>query len=253
MKRMSSRIGFAAAAFLAATSSVMAGCQASSSDEASVSGRSDGVGDDERGAIGEAASPVVLFPPWPLVPAPPVGQVPAAPSPVTLVPRTMTSDASSVTQLRPAVPRLRIENFGDTAVPSINVLGPSLTGIVGGVQGPAKAFMRGQANVFLVKNGVRNHIVSPIGTISANMAPFPGEAVVVGTDLAGNVLEIIWPSLDPALPPTRPIHRIQLANWTSDVTSGAVLEVVFDWQQYDPVTLKTARQWNEPPFRVTVP
>ena len=253
MKRMSSRIAHAAVAFLAATSSVMAGCQAASSDDASVSGRSDGAGDDERGAIGEAASPVVLFPPWPIVPTPPVLLVPAAPVPATLVPRTLTSDASSVSQFRPAVPRLRIENFGDTAVPSINVLGPSLTGFIGGVQQAPTAFLRGQANVFLVKNGVRNHNVAPVGTITANMPAFPAEAVVLGTDLAGNVLEIIWPSLNPSLPPTRPIHRIQLANWTSDVGSGTVLEVVFDWQQYDPVTLKTVRQWNEPPFRVTVP
>jgi hypothetical protein len=253
MKWMSSRIAHAAVAFAAATSSVMAGCQAPSSDDTSVSARSDGAGDNERGAIAEAASPVVLFPTWPIVPAPPVLLVPVAPNPVTLVPRVLQSDARLVAQFRPAVPRLRIENFGDTPVASINPLGPGATGLSGGVQHAPTVFLRGHANVFFVRNGVRDHIVSPVGTIVANMAPFPGEAVVIGNDLAGNVLEIIWPSLDPALPPTRPIHRIQLVNWTSDVTSGAVLEVVFDWQQYDPLSLKTLRQWNEPAFRVTVP
>jgi hypothetical protein len=252
MKRISSRIALAAVALLAATSSVMAGCQGPSSDEASVSGRSDGAGDDERGAIGEAASPVVLFPTWPIVPAPPEAVVPA----LAPTPRALTRDASLVSQFRPAVPRLRIEYFGDTPVGSINPLGPGATGLVGGVTRPPTVFLRGQANVYIVKNGVRGHIVSPVGTISADMAPFPGEAVVIGNDLAGNVLEIIWPSLDPALPPTRPIHRIQLANWTSDVVSGAVLEVVFDWQQYNPTSPlphPTLRQWSETAFRVTVP
>ena len=131
---------------------------------------------------------------------------------------------------------------------------PGTTGLIGGVQLAPTVFLRGHANVFLVKNGVRDHIVVPTGTIIANMAHVAGEAVVLGNDLAGNVLEIIWPSLDPALPPSRPIHRIQLVNWTSDVTSGTVLEVVFDWQQYDPrPPNRTLRQWNEAAFHVTVP
>jgi hypothetical protein len=60
-------------------------------------------------------------------------------------------------------------------------------------------------------------------------------AVVVINDAFGNVLEIIWPSLDPSLPPGPPILRLQLESHNAALAApGAVLNVQFNYQAQAP-------------------
>jgi hypothetical protein len=52
----------------------------------------------------------------------------------------------------------------------------------------------------------------------------PGEnGVLLATDAAGNVLEIIWPALA-GLPPGAPILRLQLAAYSAAVHQGSSLD-----------------------------
>jgi hypothetical protein len=103
----------------------------------------------------------------------------------------VTAVTASVPQNR--VNRLRIEITGDVAAGTINKLGTCSTSAA-----PTVTFTtaRGTANGRTI-------------TVPALLA-VPGEpGVLVGTDAAGNVLEIIWPALSGAAPGP-PILRMQL-------------------------------------------
>ena len=62
MNSMSSRIAGAAVIFVAATSSVMAGCQAPDSEEASVPGIGNGAGDAQLGTLAKTPPSTAPFP-----------------------------------------------------------------------------------------------------------------------------------------------------------------------------------------------
>jgi hypothetical protein len=73
------------------------------------------------------------------------------------------------------------------------------------------------------------------------------ETVAVGSDAAGNVLEIVW------LGGGAPISRIQLSNWTDNVVPGAKLMMVADFETYDKRTGAGIDQWNLTAADIEVP
>jgi hypothetical protein len=119
---------------------------------------------------------------------------------------SVTVVAADVPQNR--VDRLRIELIGDVAAGSIDRLGSCTS-----VGAPTASFISGTGRV--------------TGSSSANLTfgpllQVPGEAgVVLATDAAGNVLEIIWPALS-GLGPGQPILRLQLA---SQGVAGSTISV----------------------------
>ncbi|MDB5097365.1 MAG: hypothetical protein JWM80_1786, partial [Cyanobacteria bacterium RYN_339] len=163
-------------------------------------------------------------------PPPPPG--PPAPPPPPPPPITPTVQGpfpvsvglfSSVPQFRPTKGRLRIEIQGDAAAgsPQILTLGPDAVALA-----PAHPItLTGSCDVRLAGSPAS---VIPTGPYSIAMPRVIGEpAVVLGTTEAGHVAEVIWPNLDPALPPGPPILRIQLATWAASVNSGVALDADF--------------------------
>jgi hypothetical protein len=61
------------------------------------------------------------------------------------------------------------------------------------------------------------------------------------------VAEVIWPNLDPALPPGPPILRIQLVQWDPAVTHGTALDADFT------LTSSTGNSWAGFARNVIVP
>jgi len=117
--------------------------------------------------------------------------------------------------------RLRVEVQGDVAAGTIDAIGGCSTNDAATVIWPS-----GTANMFLAgtNTSVTNH-----GQLVFGQLLFPGAllepGVVVASDAFGNVLEIIWPEIS-GLPPGPPILRLQLADWSSGVVTGAHVDVV---------------------------
>ena len=134
------------------------------------------------------------------------------------------TDFASVAQFRPGN-RIRIESVGDLPQWSIEASGPCAAADI-----PSINFIGGHANVFL--SGTTTSITQSGGRLTFGALLFPGaaleEGVVLASDAAGNVLEIIWPGLA-GLPPGPPRIRVQLAAWNDAlVTATTKLDIVWD-------------------------
>ena len=116
--------------------------------------------------------------------------------------------------------RLRLEVTGDTPAGIINATGACAAATPAGI-----TFVGGSANLF--RAGTKISVTStnqPI-TFGPLTVPPTGEAgVVLNIDAAGNMLEIIWPTMA-GRPPGPPILRFQLASYNSWVRTGRVVDV----------------------------
>jgi hypothetical protein len=131
---------------------------------------------------------------------------------------SLAGATAAVVQFRPGN-RLRMEIAGDAAAgsPTINALGPLAIQVPSPITLTASVDMRFAGG---------NSII-PTGPFTVVMPSVAGEAVVVGTSPQGDIAEVVWPSLDPTLPPGPPILRIQLARWNANVKSGSLLDADF--------------------------
>jgi len=132
---------------------------------------------------------------------------------------TVVNATASIPQFR--VNRLRAEITGDTPAGTINTTGgcaPTAT--------PAVSYFSGTAN--LVRRGTTTSVTASGAALTFGPLLFPGAllepGVVIATDAAGNVLEIVWPALS-GLPPGPPILRFQLAQFNAGVKTGDLLDV----------------------------
>jgi hypothetical protein len=131
-------------------------------------------------------------------PPPPAPPPPAAADPCV----SLTGFSATVVPVLAEIPqnrtnRLRVEITGDVAATTINKLGACSSGLT-----PAVTFTTARGTV--VGSGGINRTVSVTSLLQV-----PGEpGVLVGTDAAGNVLEIIWPGLAGDVPGP-PILRMQ--------------------------------------------
>jgi hypothetical protein len=190
-----------------------------------------------NGSTTAAPPPPVATPTPTPIPVPPAATptptpVPPAATPTPFVPTiagpfpVTVGLFGSVVQFRPSKSRLRIEIQGDAAAgnPQIADLGPAATAIGSGLT------LTGSADVRLA--GQPGSVI-PGGPYSLVMPPVPGEPAVVLGDNGTGLVEVIWPALDPALPPGPPILRIQLAGWAASVGSGVSLDADFTLQAVD--------------------
>jgi hypothetical protein len=133
--------------------------------------------------------------------------------------------AQDIPQFR--VDRLRIELTGDVTAGTILTMGPCTEG-----NSPADQFISGTGSVTLSGSGAS--VAGGALTFGALLAPVPAEAgVVLATDAAGNVLEIIWPALA-GLPPGPPILRLQLATFSGQVQQGTQLDATMTFTARAP-------------------
>jgi hypothetical protein len=145
-------------------------------------------------------------------PPPPVTPPPVAANPcvsLTGFGGAVTATSAAVVQFRAT--RTRIEVTGDVAAGTIDKLGACSTTATAAV-----TFVSGTAT--LSRGNVRSFTFGAAASGAALGEP----GVVVATDAAGNVLEIIWPALSGA-GPGAPILRFQAASQnglrTGDVVS----------------------------------
>ena len=135
-------------------------------------------------------------------------------------PSLFTTASASLPQLRSG--RLRLEAVGDiAALPSLDAMGACMSSAT-----PSIFVIGGHANVFL--SGTTTSISGPMtfGALpSGGLIGEPG--VVVGQDVNGNVLEIVWPVLA-GTGIGQPIVRIQLAKWNSFNVGVAKLDITWD-------------------------
>jgi hypothetical protein len=163
--------------------------------------------------------------PTPIPPGPTATPTPFVPANLGPFPVTVGL-FGGVVQFRPTRSRLRIEIQGepDPGNPQIAPLGPLATQVGSGVT------VTGSADVRLA--GQPGSVV-PGGPYTLTMPPVPGEPAVVVGDNGTALVEVVWPALDPTLPPGPPILRIQLAAWDSSVFSGQFLDADFTLKATD--------------------
>ncbi|HEY6193549.1 MAG TPA: hypothetical protein VI504_00765 [Candidatus Eisenbacteria bacterium] len=146
-------------------------------------------------------------------PPPPVAVNPC--TSLTGLSATVVNATASVPQFRAT--RLRVEISGDTPTGTINTLGGCAP-----VAAPAVSFISGTGS--LTRGGAS--VTATGAALTFGPLLFPGLAlepgVVIATDGAGNVLEIVWPALS-GLAPGPPILRLQLAQRNASVATGDVL------------------------------
>lgn len=133
---------------------------------------------------------------------------------------TVVNVAASVPQFR--LTRLRVDVVGDVALGYINTLGACTA-----TAAPAVNFISGTCN--LTRNGVSVTATGAPLSFGALTVPIiiePG--VVLATDAAGNVLQIIWPALA-GLPPGPPVLRFNLAQRDPSIATGDVLDATMTY------------------------
>jgi len=129
--------------------------------------------------------------------------------------------AASVPQFRTG--RLRVDLVGDVPLGWINAIGTCTS-----VAPPAVSFISGTCNVTLAGTSTSVIPGGPL-TFTPLLIPVPAEpGVVLATDAAGNVLQIIWPALA-GLPPGPPTLRTNLVAWTAAVQSGVLLDATLTY------------------------
>jgi hypothetical protein len=121
--------------------------------------------------------------------------------------------------------RLRFEADGDLASGVIQATADCAASATPSIQ-----YIGGSANVTVAATG-QSVLGGPLTFGPLLWGGLSEPAVVVINDAFGNVLEIIWPSLDPTLPPGPPILRLQLESHDPTLAApGAVLNVDFQYQ-----------------------
>lgn len=127
------------------------------------------------------------------------------------------------------VGRLRYEATGDVASGAIQT-----SALCTASATPAVTYIGGTANVTLA--GTNTSVVGgPLSFPTLLWGGLAEPGVIIVNDAAGNVLEIVWPSLDPTLPPGPPILRLQLASYNAAaVVQGVALDVHFTYQAQAP-------------------
>ena len=139
---------------------------------------------------------------------------------------TVVNVLSSVPQFR--LTRLRVDVVGDVADGTINTLGACTA-----APAPAVRFISGTCN--LTRNGVSVTATGAPLTFGPLTVPVliiePG--VVIATDAAGNVLQIIWPALA-GLPPGPPVLRFNLAQRNPTIATGDVLDATMTFNAIAP-------------------
>jgi hypothetical protein len=124
--------------------------------------------------------------------------------------------------------RLRVDLVGDMPLGWVNAIGGCTTSAT-----PSVSFISGTCNVTLT--GSTNSVI-PGGalTFAPLTSPVPAEpGVVLATDAAGNVLQIIWPALA-GLPPGPPTFRTNLVAWTTAVRAGVKLDATLTFTARTP-------------------
>ena len=125
---------------------------------------------------------------------------------------------ASVPQFRTG--RLRIDLVGDVPAGWINAIGACATG-----GAPTVSFESGSCDATLA--GTNTSVTGAGGplTFGPLLVPVavPEPGVVLATDAAGNVLQIIWPALA-GLPAGPPVMRMNLVSWTAAVQAGVALD-----------------------------
>ena len=158
---------------------------------------------------------------------------PPPPGPSTNPCVSLTGLGGNVVNVSASIPqfcltRLRVDVAGDVAGGTINTLGPCTA-----TAAPAVNFISGACN--LTRNGT---------SVTATGAPltfgpllFPGLAVeagvVIATDAAGNMLQIIWPALA-GLPAGPPVLRFNLAQRSASIATGDVLDATMTYTAQAP-------------------
>jgi len=133
---------------------------------------------------------------------------------------------ASVPQFRTG--RLRVDLVGDVPLGWVNAMGPCATSA-----SPTVSFVSGTCNVTFA--GTTTSVIpgGPL-TFIALAPPVPAEAgVVLATDAAGNVLQIIWPALA-GLPPGPPTFRTNLVAWSPAVQAGSLLDATLTYTARTP-------------------
>jgi hypothetical protein len=118
------------------------------------------------------------------------------------------------------VDRLRVELTGDVAAGTINAMGSCSS-----LQSPPPSISWISGTGSLRFSGTNTQVtVNGLPLAFGPLLTVPGEnGVLLATDAAGNVLEIIWPALA-GLPPGAPILRLQLAAYSAAVHQGSSLD-----------------------------
>lgn len=134
------------------------------------------------------------------------------------------TEFGAVVQYRPGN-RIRIESAGDLAEWSIDAAGPCAASDIASIN-----FIGGHANVFL--SGTTTSITQTGGRLTFGQLLFPGagieDGIVIASDAAGNVLEIVWPALA-GVGVGAPIIRVQLAAWNEAlVDANTLLDITWD-------------------------
>ena len=116
--------------------------------------------------------------------------------------------------------RLRVDLVGDVAGGWLNAMGACTASDT-----PSDTFVSGSGDVTLA--GTNTSITSAGGPLTFGPLLLPGlviePGVVISTDAAGNVLQIIWPALA-GLPAGPPVLRMNLASWSPAAQTGAALD-----------------------------
>ena len=131
---------------------------------------------------------------------------------------------ADIPQFRPGK-RLRIEVTGDVAANAINAIGACAATDVATIH-----VVSGTGNVF--RGGSNNSLTTSGQELTFGPLLSPGALVepgiVLATDAAGNVLEIIWPALA-GLPAGPPKLRLELVSWSSWVQTGRTVDVAMEF------------------------
>jgi hypothetical protein len=147
-------------------------------------------------------------------PPPPVSTDPCAS--LTGLGGAVVASAADVPQFR--IDRLRIEVTGDVTAGTIDAMGPCTS-----VSPIRDSFISGTGDVHISGSGASGTATGKALSFGA-LLTVPGEdGVVLATDAAGNVLEIIWPALA-GLGAGQPILRLQLQSYSSAVQAGVSID-----------------------------
>ena len=125
--------------------------------------------------------------------------------------------------------RLRLDLSGDTPAGTVHASGLCATATPAPIQ-----FVGGTANLFRAGTNISvTSTAQPLvfGALQVPQTLEPG--VVLATDAAGDVLEIVWPALA-GLPPGPPVLRLQLARWNSWVLTGRQVDVSMKFDAIGP-------------------
>ena len=126
--------------------------------------------------------------------------------------------------------RLRVEVWGDAPSGVINAAGACAASDV-----PTIRFTGGSAN--MTRAGTDISVTATGSPLTFGPLLFPGAllepGVVIATDAAGDMLQIIWPSLA-GLPPGPPVLRLNQTRWNAWIQTGRAVDVSLRFDAVGP-------------------